>query len=75
VGGLVNVLSPEVVAVGGGLIGAGDLLFAPLRAAVEEIAFAVPLRRCRFVPAALGTDSGLVGASAWAVRRFGSAAG
>ena len=75
VGGLVNVLSPEVVAVGGGLIGAGDLHFGPLRAAIEEIAFAVPLSRCRVVPAALGTDAGLVGASAWAVRSFGTAAG
>jgi len=70
IGGIVNVLSPEVVAIGGGLLGAGELLFTPLRAAIGEIAFAVPLRRCRVVPAALGTDAGLVGATAWAVRRF-----
>jgi glucokinase len=71
IGGIVNVLSPEVVAIGGGLLGAGELLFAPLRAAVAEIAFEVPLRRCRIVAAALGTDAGLVGSTAWAVRRFG----
>lgn len=71
VGGFVNMLSPEAVAIGGGLLGAGELLLAPLRAAVPEIAFAVPLARCRVVPAALGTDAGLVGATAWAVRRFG----
>jgi glucokinase len=71
VGGFVNMLSPEAVAIGGGLLGAGELLFAPLRAAVPEIAFAVPLARCRVVPAALGTDAGLVGATAWAVRQFG----
>jgi glucokinase len=70
IGGIVNVLSPEVVAIGGGLLGAGELLFAPLRAAIGEVAFEVPLRRCRVVPAALGTDAGLVGATAWAVRRF-----
>jgi glucokinase len=70
-GGMLNLLSPEVVVVGGGLINAGDLLFAPLHAGVREIAFAAPLARCRFVPAALGTDAGLVGAVAWAVRRFG----
>lgn len=74
-GGLVNVLSPEVVAIGGGLSLAGDLLLAPLRATLPEIAFAVPLRRCRVVLAALGTNSGLVGATAWAVRRFGRAPG
>jgi glucokinase len=70
IGGFVNVLSPEVVAVGGGLLGAGELLFGPLRAALPEIAFAVPLARCRVVPAALGTDAGLVGAAAWAMRQF-----
>jgi glucokinase len=70
IGGFINLLSPEVVAVGGGVLGAGELLFGPLRAALPEIAFAVPLARCRIVPAALGTDAGLVGATAWAVRQF-----
>jgi glucokinase len=70
IGGYVNILSPEVVAIGGGLIGAGDLLFTPLHAAIPEIAFAVPLSRCRVVTAALGTDAGLVGATAWATRFF-----
>jgi glucokinase len=73
VGGLLNLLSPEVVVIGGGLINAGDLLFHPLIGAVGEIAFAARLARCRIVPAALGTDAGLVGAVAWAVRRFGAA--
>ncbi|HZS14327.1 MAG TPA: ROK family protein [Candidatus Dormibacteraeota bacterium] len=75
VGGLLNLLSPEVVVIGGGLINAGELLLAPLRAAVGELAFAAPLARCRIVPAALGTDAGLVGAVAWAVRRFRAPAG
>jgi len=70
-GGLVNLLSPEVIVLGGGLINAGDLIFAPMHSAVREMAFAAPLARCRIVPAALGTDAGLVGAVAWAVRRFG----
>lgn len=75
IGGLVNLLSPEVVVVGGGLINAGELLFAPLRAAVPEIAFQAPLSRCRIVAAELGTDAGLVGAVAWAVRRFRARSG
>jgi glucokinase len=70
-GGLINMLAPEVIAIGGGLINAGDLLFRPLRAAVPEIAFTWPMQRCRIVPAALGTDAGLVGAVAWAVHTFG----
>lgn len=75
VGGLLNALSPEVVVIGGGLINAGELLLAPLRDAVGEIAFPAAQARCRIVPAALGTDAGLVGAVAWAVRCFGSADG
>ena len=69
-GGLINLLAPEAIAIGGGLINAGELLFAPLRAAVPEIAFAWPMARCRIVEAALGTDAGLVGAVAWAVHSF-----
>jgi glucokinase len=71
IGGLINLLSPEAVVIGGGLINAGELLLAPLREAVADIAFAQPRSSCRIVPAALGTDAGLVGAVAWAVRCFG----
>lgn len=71
VGGLINLLSPEIVVIGGGLINAGELLFDPLRAGVGEIAFEVPTKQCRIVQAGLGTDAGLVGAVAWAVHSFG----
>lgn len=71
IGGLINTLSPEVIVIGGGMIKAGDILFAPLRAAVLEMGFAVPVRACRIVTAGLGTDAGLVGAVAWAQRTFG----
>jgi glucokinase len=71
IGGLINLLNPEVVAIGGGLINAGDLLFKPMDAAVPEIAFEFPASKCRIVPAALGTDAGMVGAVAWATHVFG----
>lgn len=70
VGGLINLFSPEVIAIGGGLIHAGELLFTPLRAAVGEMAFVVPAAHCRIVEAELRTDAGLVGAIAWAVKSF-----
>jgi glucokinase len=70
VGGLINLFSPEAIAIGGGLINAGELLFGPLRAAVGEMAFAVPAQHCRIMEAELGTDAGLVGAVAWAVKNF-----
>lgn len=75
IGGVINLLSPEVVAIGGGLSLAGDLIFGPARAAIPRIAFPQPAARCRIVAAALGTDAGLVGAVAWAVSQLGASAG
>jgi glucokinase len=54
----------QVVAIGGGLSQAGPLLFDPLEATLRErigLGFA---RAVRVVPAALGQESGLVGAAA-----------
>jgi glucokinase len=69
-GGFINVLAPDAIVIGGGLIHAGDLLLEPARHAVTQIAFEIPARRCKIVTAALGTDAGLIGAVAWAVRSF-----
>ncbi len=73
IGGFINVLAPDVIVIGGGLMHAGDLLLKPARLAATEIAFEIPYRRCKIVTAALGTDAGLIGAVAWAVRSFGAA--
>ncbi len=69
-GGLINILGPEAIAVGGGVTGQFDLLEGPLRRGMAEIAFEPPLRHCRVGRAELGSDAGLVGAVAWAVRSF-----
>jgi len=74
-GGIINLLAPEVIVIGGGLINADALLFDPLRAAIAEIAFEWPMSRCRILAAELGTDAGLVGATAWAVHSFERASG
>jgi glucokinase len=59
----VNVFNPELVIIGGGFSKAGDLLFEPLREtlAVEGLAPARDL--VRIVPAAFGTESGMIGAA------------
>jgi glucokinase len=69
IAGLVNVLDPEIVIVGGGAAaGAGDLLLGPARrsfeAAVEGAGYrpTVPI-----VPAELGADSAAIGAALWAL--------
>jgi len=70
IGGFINVLAPEVIVIGGGLIHAGDLLLGPARDAAKQLAFEIPASHCKLVTAALGTDAGLIGAVAWAVRSF-----
>ena len=68
IAGLVNILDPEAVVVGGGVAEVGDLLLVPARdaflASVEapDHRPAVPL-----LPAALGNDAGAVGAAALAL--------
>ncbi|HXZ99625.1 MAG TPA: ROK family protein [Candidatus Binatia bacterium] len=71
-GGLINILGPEAIATGGGVASHFDLLEGALRQGMAEIAFEVPLRHCRVGRAQLGSEAGLVGAVAWAVKKFGA---
>ena len=63
---LVNIFNPEVVVIGGGVIGAGELLLNAARA--EMLARALPPSRdlVRIVPAAFGVEAGMIGAAALA---------
>ena len=72
IAGLVNVLDPQVVVVGGGAIVAGDLLLDPARAAFRE-AVEGPEHRpgIPIVAAELGNDAGAVGAAALALEELG----
>ncbi|MFI9024700.1 ROK family protein [Streptomyces sp. NPDC053560] len=54
----------EIAVIGGGVAGAGDVLFAPLRRALREYATLSFARDITVVPAQMGTDAGVVGAAA-----------
>ena len=58
---IVNILDPEVIAIGGGLCGAGDFLFEPLQDKVSEKCFYS--ERGAVVPAVMGNDAGVIGAA------------
>ena len=58
-----NILNPEVVVVGGGVIAAGELLLAPARKVVAERALAPSRDQVRIVPTRFGDASGMVGAA------------
>jgi glucokinase len=60
----VHLLELQLVAVGGGLSAAGDLLLGPARVAFARHVTMEFAAHCRIVEAALGADAGLVGAGA-----------
>jgi glucokinase len=63
VASLVHLFNPEVVAIGGGVISAGTFLFDPMHEALAEHLIEGFGHDLRVVPAALGQDSGLLGAA------------
>ncbi|MET7617280.1 ROK family protein [Streptomyces sp. NPDC005408] len=65
----------EIAVIGGGVAGAGDVLFAPLRRSLRDYATLSFVQRLTVAPALTGTDAGLVGAAAAAsLGRHGEAA-
>ena len=60
---LVNVLDPEVVIVGGGLMLAGPMLFDTLRGELERVEWQPHGRRVRLVPPAAAEFAGAIGAA------------
>jgi glucokinase len=70
--GLVNVLDPQVVVVGGGAAEAGELLLEPAREAFVDAVEAPEFRpRVPIVAAELGNDAGAVGAASLALEELG----
>lgn len=73
IAGLVNVVDPQIVVIGGGVVEAGELLIRPAEAAFIDAVEgyqhrpAVPL-----VAAQLGNDAGAVGAAALALEELGA---
>jgi len=66
-GGLVNILDPELVVIGGGLVHLGEVLIGPIRAALPAYVEAADRRTVPpVVAAALGEQAGAVGAAALA---------
>lgn len=67
---LANVFNPEIGIIGGGMAGAGDKIFVPLRKELKRRALIVPGKRLEIAEAKLGDDAGLVGAAGLAFERY-----
>jgi len=67
---LIQLYNPEILVIGGGIAQAGRLLFDPILRTVRARALMVPASTCKIVPAQLGDDAGVVGASVLAARQY-----
>jgi len=69
VANLVTALHPDLVLLGGGVAGIGDLLFETVRQTVCERVRMFPVDQVRIEPSALGPQAGVLGGIALAARR------
>ena len=69
--GLINVLNPEAIVIGGGAADGWDLFIDATTAEIRKRAFREPAERARIVRASLGSDAGIVGAAYLAFTRSG----
>ncbi len=60
---IINVISPDVIAIGGGISAAGRVLLDPIDAAAREYTLEGMFDHTRILPAELGNDAGVLGAS------------
>jgi glucokinase len=62
IAGMVNILNPSLVIIGGGLSNMNALLFSPLNRLVKKYALPSPARVVKVVKAKLGDQAGVIGA-------------
>jgi glucokinase len=60
---VVTLIGPDRIVIGGGIAGAGELVLAPIRKAIQERVTLVPTDRIDVVPAELGKWAGAHGAA------------
>jgi glucokinase len=68
---VINLLNPEKILIGGGVVSAGKFLLGPAVEEAQRRSHRISFAGCRIEKAALGNDAGLVGAAAWARLKAG----
>ena len=61
--GVVNLLNPDIIVIGGGVSNAGELIFGPLRRELKARAMLDQARHVKIIRAKLGDNAGIIGAS------------
>jgi len=70
VANLINIFNPELIVIGGGLSNIGNMLLEPAFKVAGERAYKQSFQAVRFSSAALGRNSGVVGAATFALREM-----
>ena len=66
---LINILNPEMIVIGGGVVSAWALFAQYMRREIAERAFPVPAMEVKVVPGECGDDAGVLGAAHQAFNR------
>lgn len=61
--GVINVINPDIIVIGGGVSAAGSTLFDSVRDTVKKRAMYIQARHVKIVRAKLGNDAGMIGAA------------
>ncbi len=67
VANIITLFDPEIVVIGGGVSNGGKIVFDKIQEIVKERCFKAMWENTKIVPAALGTDAGVIGAVALAM--------
>lgn len=60
--GIVNLLNPDCIVIGGGVAGAGRILFNRVKRVISKRAMSIQAKQVKVFRAKLGNDAGLIGA-------------
>ncbi|MDD5680134.1 MAG: ROK family protein [Candidatus Omnitrophica bacterium] len=63
IAGVVNLLNPQLVIIGGGMAEAGEIIFSSIKKAVNKKSMKIPAKAVKIVKAKLGNDAALIGAA------------
>lgn len=71
--GLINVLNPEIIVIGGGAADGWDLFLPFMQSEIKSRAYREPAERAKIVRAVLGDDAGILGAAKLAFENISAA--
>jgi len=70
VANLINIFTPDEIALGGGVMRSADLFLGCIRGIIRDVCTQVPAGKTTLTLASLGQDTGLLGAACAWIQRY-----